>query len=309
MATSADAPPRYVFLLGTGRCGSSLVHEVLARHPEVGFVSNLDDRLPSGSIRRWNGAIYRRMPQSFTTKGRVRFAPSEAYRALERAVSPAISTPVRDLVAADATPWVAKRFRDYFERQAASQGTPVFSHKFTGWPRTRFIQAVLPDARFVHVVRDGRAVANSLLQMPWWKGYRGPGEWGWGPLPPAYQEEWEASGRSFPVLAALEWKVLMDAFGEARAEVPAERWLEIRYEDFLVSSRETLSPVLELAGLAWTPAFERAVAGYRLDGGRADAYRRDLAPSDVAAVERVLAPWLEARGYVVGAAGAGGWAP
>jgi hypothetical protein len=34
------------FVIGTGRCGSTLVQEVLARHPEVGFVSNLEDKLP-----------------------------------------------------------------------------------------------------------------------------------------------------------------------------------------------------------------------------------------------------------------------
>src|SRR6266508_3574126 len=34
------------FVIGTGRCGSSLVTEVIARHPAVGFVSGLDDKLP-----------------------------------------------------------------------------------------------------------------------------------------------------------------------------------------------------------------------------------------------------------------------
>jgi hypothetical protein len=35
------------FVIGTGRCGSTLVQEVLARHPQVGFVSNLEDKLPT----------------------------------------------------------------------------------------------------------------------------------------------------------------------------------------------------------------------------------------------------------------------
>jgi nucleoside-diphosphate-sugar epimerase len=35
----------YAFVLGTGRCGSTLIHELLARHEGVGFLSNLDDRL------------------------------------------------------------------------------------------------------------------------------------------------------------------------------------------------------------------------------------------------------------------------
>ncbi|MEY2426226.1 MAG: hypothetical protein QOI61_1798, partial [Actinomycetota bacterium] len=38
--------PQYGFVLGTGRCGSTLVHELLARHHDVGFLSNIEDRLP-----------------------------------------------------------------------------------------------------------------------------------------------------------------------------------------------------------------------------------------------------------------------
>ena len=36
----------FVFLIGTGLCGSPLVHEPLARQHAVGFVSNLGGRLP-----------------------------------------------------------------------------------------------------------------------------------------------------------------------------------------------------------------------------------------------------------------------
>ena len=76
------------FVLGTGRCGSTLVHEIIARHPDVGFISNVEDRFPSLPVPgRFNNDVYRRVPDRFTTKGRIRFAPSEAYRILAREVS------------------------------------------------------------------------------------------------------------------------------------------------------------------------------------------------------------------------------
>lgn len=46
--------------------------------------------------------------------------------------------------------------------------------KITGWPRVGFLHEIFEDAKFIHLIRDGRAVAYSLLQQPWWEGWRGP---------------------------------------------------------------------------------------------------------------------------------------
>jgi hypothetical protein len=144
-----SADPAYAWMLGTGRCGSTLVHEVLARHPDVGFLSNVEDNVPRlGWTGRWNGPVFRREPNSLTTKGRLRFAPSEAYGLLERRVSPMLATPVRDLTAGDATPWLADRLRGVFDEASKAQGRPLFLHKFTGWPRVGLTEAVFPGSRF-----------------------------------------------------------------------------------------------------------------------------------------------------------------
>jgi hypothetical protein len=295
-----ELPMTFAFILGTGRCGSTLVHDLVARHPEVGFLSNVDDRAGTAVAGgRWNAAIYRVIPPSLTRKGRVRFAPSEGYRILGKQVSPVMVAPCRDLVAADATPWLAGRLEALFEGAAEAQGRPVFLHKFTGWPRAGLLDAALPEPRFVHIVRDGRAVANSLVQMPWWDGFGGPSRWSWGPLPSRYEVEWEASGRSFPVLAGLEWKLLIDAFDRAREAVPAERWLEVRYEDVIADPRPRIDEILGFLGLTWNDGFERAFARYTFGHDRADAYRRELDARDVRALDASLGEHLERRGYAV----------
>ena len=295
---SSDWP--IAFVLGTGRCGSTLVHEVIARHPGVGFVSNLEDRIALGPpvVGRVNQAVYRRVPARFTQKGRVRFAPSEGYRILERQVSPILVAPVRDLVAGDVTPWLDTRLRRFFGSRARVQDRPLFLHKFTGWPRARFLHRVFPEARFIHVVRDGRAVANSWLQMPWWKGYGGPDRWNWGPLPADAQHVWEESGRSFAVLAGLQWNVLLDAFEAARAEIPSDRWLEVRYEDFVAAPRERMAEMLAFLGLTWTSEFDRGFASHAFSTGRADAFRRDLGIHEMAMLEAAIADDLRRLGYL-----------
>lgn len=288
----------WVFVLGTGRCGSTLVQEVLARHRGAGFVSNLDDlnarlQLPG----RAPGTVYRRLPPSLSRKGRMRYAPSEAYRALAREVSPMFVTPMRDLVAADVTPWMAQRLRGFFDRHAESQDAPVFMHKFTGWPRSGYLQEVFPGARFINVVRDGRAVANSWLQMPWWLGYQGPDHWQWGPLPEAYKEEWERSGRSFTLLAGLLWKLLIDSFEQARDRVDGGRWLDLRYEDVVSRPRESFDDLLRFCGLEPDADFHSQLDRYTFSSGRSEAFRRDLGDAQVGELTDSLRDHLLRWGY------------
>jgi len=297
-AAERDSAVRPVFIVGTGRCGSTLVHEVLARHPAFGFISNVDDRLafldPAG---RWNGVLLRSPLARAGSGARWRFAPSEAYRLIGTRVSPMYVNSTRDLTAADVTPWIRRRFRAFFEARARAQRCPQFLHKYTGWPRLGFFAGIFPEARFVHVVRDGRAVANSWLQMPWWTGWRGPENWNWGPLPPALAEEWERGGRSFHLLAAICWKLLMEAFERAQRELPPQSLLVLRYEDFLDAPEEAVDRILHFCGLDWTPRFRREVTGWPLDGGRRNAYGRDLSPQQVADMEACLAPLLARLGY------------
>jgi len=307
-------PSRLAFMLGTGRCGSTIVGQVVAMHPDVGFIANVDDRFAGLNRKgRLNNRIYRSLPTELQKQGgrrggrtqsrfgsavrSVAMTPSEGYRLLDRHVSPMLSAPVRDLVAEDASAWLSGRLRRFFEDRAGAQGREVFLHKFTGWPRARLLHAVFPEARFVHVVRDGRAVASSLLQQPWWAGFGGPEAWTFGPLPEADDALWQESGRSFAVLAGLEWKVLMEAFDEARAAVPEDRWLELRYEDVVSRPRKEMAKLLVHLGLEWTDAFERQFAGLELSPARRDAYRDELSERDIELLERALGPQLRAHGY------------
>lgn len=287
---------RPVFVLGTGRCGSTLVHEVLARHPDTGFMTNLDD-LGIAPSAAWQNALWRRLPANVTRKGGTRFAPTEGYRALAREVGPQVVEPVRDLTLADATPWLRLRVEEFFGRRAGRLGTPVFLHKLTGWPRAGLLRACFPDAVFVEVVRDGRAVANSWLQMDWWRGHRGPDGWHFGPLPPHLEEVWQESGRSYAVLAGLGWRLLMEAYDQARSHVPADQWVRVRYEEIVAEPRDRLAGVLAGVGLDWTPDFERGFARYDFSDRRADAFRADLSVSELAQLEAVVGSRLVELGY------------
>lgn len=291
--------PQPVFVLGTGRCGSTLAHEVLTRHTDVGFVSNVEDRLPGVRLTgRWNASIYRRLPVAFTQKGRLRFAPSEGYRVLDRHVSPMLSAPSRDLVAADLTPWLRDELRAFFHDRMSAQQQPVFIHKFTGWPRIGLLHATFEEAPFINIVRDGRAVVNSWLQMPWWTGFHGPCRWSWGELDAAERATFDESGQSFAVLAALAWSRLMRAYDKASAALPPSKYLEIRYEDLLAQPEGAFARMVEFCGLQWTEQFDKAFRRYQFSTSRANAFEADLPTAVVEQITGVMKSELAAKGYL-----------
>ncbi len=301
-----------VFIVGTGRCGSTMVQEMLARHSDVGFISNVDSKFASlDLLGRQNNSVYQRTPLRYTQRDRRRiagigepseshFGPSEAYRLLEKHVSPVVSAPFRDLTSEDVTPWLDKRFRAVFERRIEAQGKPVFMHKFTGWPRVGFIHKVFPEARFVHVIRDGRAVANSLVQRPWWKGYLGTPVWEFGTLPKDYARIWHESGQDFVVLAALEWALLMDAFATAKKSVPSSQWMDVHYERFVENPRSHVESLFSFTGLEWTDDFESRFRRFTFTGGKRDRHHKDLTSKQIKALDEALGPHLHGLGYETG---------
>lgn len=297
---------------GTGRCGSTLVQEMLSRHEGVGFISGIDDKLSRLNLSgRFNGPIYRRLPARDPGMGawrhsrtlldprRLRLAPSEGYNLLDRYVTVGFSKPSRDLLSSDMTPHMSALLHNFFDSRTAQQRCDVLLHHVTGWPRSGFLYAAYPDLRVINVVRDGRSVTNSWLQMGWWDGWRGPDNWLLGSLPDPLQAEWEESGRSFVVLAALGWKMLMRAFEEARDRFPAGQWLDVRYEDIVEDNRAHCESMLDFLGLDWSAPFEIGLRRHPMHTSRHEAYREELTADQVAAVEKVLAEPLARWGYSV----------
>lgn len=298
---------------GTGRSGTTLVSETVARHPSTGFVSGLDDKLPRLNLAgRYNGRLYRRSSQRHSSmralaeartlfeRGRLRVAPSEAYGLLDRHVFAGFSTPCRDLLAEDMTPYLQRRVVEFFGDRIAAQGCEVFVQHMSGWPRTGFLRAAVPDLKVVHVVRDPRAVSNSWLQMGWWDGWEGPDKWIFGPLPADLREQWERSGRSFPVLAALGWVMLMRAYEAAREVTPTQHWLDVRYEDVLAAPRQEVGRILDFLGLDWDDEFEAGFARNTIESHRASPWTTELTPAQVEAIETVLAEPMARWGYHLG---------
>lgn len=234
---------RPVFVIGTGRSGSTALMELIAYHEAFAWPSQYNSRWPRA--HRWSFASRVVDLPILRTHRRMRFVPKhdEAY-ALWNSCYPAFATPFRDLVADDASPYVQRRFRSTVADVMRYQGKRRFITKYTGWSRIEFLRAIFPDAKFIHIVRDGRAVANSLLSVDWWQGWEGVYKWRWG-VPS--QEILDALARyddSFLALAAIQWKILIRNISEKSATLPADDVLVIRYEDLISTPEQEVDRIV-----------------------------------------------------------------
>jgi hypothetical protein len=118
-------------------------------------------------------------------------------------------------------------------------------------------------------------------------------------LPEAYEREWEQSGRSFALLAGLEWKMLMDAFDDAERSISGDRWLNVRYEEFVDDPKTEMDRVLAFLEL---PALSdgASLKSWGVSASRKRAFADELGPDELARLNASLASHLERWGYQPG---------
>jgi hypothetical protein len=150
----------------------------------------------------------------------------------------------------------------------------------------------IPNAIFLHIIRDGRDIALSLKKME-----------GFTPLP------WDRGQTNSLVATALYWEWMIQQGRSRGSKFPAD-YIEIRYEDLVTNPRETLGRLggfidhdldydrIQNAGLG---RLSETNSSFREEGkekikplGR---WKERLAHVDVAAIEATVGKCLEENGY------------
>jgi hypothetical protein len=151
------------------------------------------------------------------------------------------------------------------------------------------LAGIFPEARFVHIIRDGRDVALSLLDL-------------------AHPDHPRTVGR-----AAHQWASWVDAGTSAGVGLGPRRYLEVRYETLVSDTEPELRRICDFIELDFLPTMLQPEVRGRtavpereqwqhpnLDrpptAGLRD-WRRDMRPHDVAVFEAVAGRTLAAAGY------------
>lgn len=179
--------------------------------------------------------------------------------------------------------------RRVYELYALHQGKPRYGDKTPSYViHIPLLADLFPEARFIHLIRDGRDVALSYLDMDF--------------------------GPSTVGEAAIYWRRFVLLGRTAGRRLGPERYREVRYEDLLDDPESTLGDLCGFVGLNPDPAMLRFSerAGFVTDSPREQRrhgnllrpltkglrdWRRDMSPHDVALFEALAGDLLEELGY------------
>jgi hypothetical protein len=169
-------------------------------------------------------------------------------------------------------------------------GTTVVSKRVFNNRRIPFLARTFPEARFVSIVRDGRAVAYSLSRVDWWE----EGEvWWFGGTP----EKWREGGGDPWELCARTWVEEVRAIEAGLAKVDPAQVLRVSYEDLVADPQAQLGAMARFGGLSESKEWLARLG--RLEyPNRNEAWRLKLEPELIQRIEGFQAEELRRYKYV-----------
>lgn len=281
--TDARRANPFVFVVGCPRSGTTLLQRMLDAHPAL-TVANDTHFIPK-AVRGPEPVDPPVTPEIVTRVatyhrfGRLGLAD----RHVERAASSART--------------YAGFVGALYDELAALHGKPLAGEKTPDYVRhIPLLHGLFPGARFVHIVRDGRDVALSVLE--WARPGKGPGRF--------------ALWTREPIGAtALWWERFVRAGLADGGSLGTGTYLEVRYEDLTSRPRETIGRVAGFLQLPWAEEMlEFHVGRTRIHPGRSAkkawlppiAGLRDwsmqMEPRDVELFESLVGELLAELGYV-----------
>ena len=265
-----------IFVIGCARSGTTMLRAMLDAHPILAVPPESHFIAPMWKARRRygrNGTVDARRMTADIVRG---------HRFREWRIDP---DAVGRRVAALERPTFTAVIDAVFMAYAAEHGKLRWGDKTPNYALdVATLAEIFPRSRFVHLVRDGRDVALSLLQMPWWPNTLSEAAQVW--------SHWTRAARR-----------------DGRALGPG-RYVEVRYEDLVEEPERELRKICELAGLAYEPAMlsypkratDGAVPSYHRNAQAAPVkglrdWSRDMRRDDVALFEAIAGEQMRAMGY------------
>jgi hypothetical protein len=256
------------FIVGCGRSGTTLLRTMLSQHPQVA--------IPLESLFIIDYLRARPKPA---------FSLQKLMACEYELVEWGLEVVPDDLKGCVTAKELVDRVHELYMRK---HGKTIWGQKTPRFVRYgELLKANYPQAKFIHLIRDPRAVVSSLIRSN--------------------------VHQSNAYFAARRWLKDVKAGLALKEEYPADV-LEVRYEDLVSKPEGILQQVCAFLGLSFDPAmleYQDAGAteygGYyekvhsnlkeRPNANRIEAWRKHLLPREIALVESLCGETMRALGY------------
>ncbi|HEX7256158.1 MAG TPA: sulfotransferase [Gaiellaceae bacterium] len=276
----------YVFIVGCPRSGTTLLSRIGDAHPELAIIRELH-WLP----RWWERRV------GLTNEGFVTRELIAKIRSHERFPRLELEPSALDRLLGDDRPKHYTRFvADLFSLHGDVKGKRLVGEKTPHYVRALpTLHALWPHAKFVHLIRDGRDVALSLLD--WSRSDRAAGRF------PSWDEDAVTT-------AALFWDCHVRLGREAAGLLGSERYHELRYESLVVDPKRECQRLCDFLGVRFDQAmlsFHKGHVRSKKSGPRRPVtpglrrWREQMESEDVARFEAAAGHLLTDLGYPTGA--------
>ena len=226
MQRSVEKP---IFIVGAPRSGTGIFYRTMAKHPDLAWISNITKKFPSSFFLT-------RIIMLFRDDHR----PTEANNVWQKFTNERDESLGRD----DVSPAARRYLRRVVCLNLRLFDKPRFLNKCPGNSvRVGFLKEIFPDARFIHLIRDGRAASYSILRSR----LKHAGSY-WSVKPSGWQDLLQ---RPLVEACALQWKWVVEHVIQSARDLPADQYMEVKYEDFVARPSDILKTVGAKYNLVW----------------------------------------------------------
>ncbi len=260
-STPTTAP---LFIVGTGRCGSSIIDSVLAMHPAFAWQSSWIDVFPRFPVL---ASVHRLWDLPGTDRFRMtRFMPTpvEPYDAWRVQLQHFSEESLDDETLNE----MRTRLVPYIQRICRYHGKPTFLGKLVGRPvKVEQLAQVFPGSRFIHVTRGLKPTLASLMKVDFFAEWENLGDWRWETIPPELLEFLDECDGSPVVATAIRLLLNRREVDSQLTQVPHDRRIEIGYADFINAPVEQMRNICEFADVEASDRFLERVRAREVYGG------------------------------------------
>jgi hypothetical protein len=175
--------------------------------------------------------------------------------------------------------------REYGEKSGKRNAGLWVDHTPSNVKNADALIGLFPQAKFIHIVRDGRGVAASIIPLDW--------------------------GANTIDSAARSWSKRLSQYLHIESRLGDERIMRVGFEDLVRNPEATMKRICRFLCIDFQPemvqgggftvptytAKQHALVGKPPDAGEADAWEKALRPREVEIFENLAGEMLSSLGY------------